>query len=274
MMTEMSGYTKLFNSILASTIWRADDKTRIVWITLLAMADRHGIAEASIPGLADFARVSIPDCERALAELAAPDTYSRSHEHDGRRIEAIDGGFRLLNHAKYRAKMNADERREYFRLKQQEGREKKRRLSKRVNKRSDLSTELTHAEAEADPKANKNIRAPLRGASARVSETDKDAFTDRDITERAGRFLERYQVLYTKHRHGARYAVKPARDYAAAVTLCQTWPDERLDRLAVIFLTTDHPFAEDGSRTPNQFLALASWCDGLLATHEHQKANR
>ena len=43
----MPGYTKLFNSILASTIWRADDKTRIVWITLLAMADKHGIVEAS-----------------------------------------------------------------------------------------------------------------------------------------------------------------------------------------------------------------------------------
>ena len=54
----MAGYTKLFNSILMSTIWREDDKTRIVWITLLAMADKNGIAETSIPSLADAARVS------------------------------------------------------------------------------------------------------------------------------------------------------------------------------------------------------------------------
>jgi hypothetical protein len=99
-----------------------------------------------------------------------------------------------------------------------------------------------------------------------------DAFTNHETTERAGRFIERYQALYIKHRSGARYAVKPMRDYDAAVRLCETWSDDRLDKLAVIFLTTDHKFAEEGSRTVNQFLALASWCDGKLAEHEAKKA--
>ena len=97
--TPMSGYTKLFNSILASTIWREDDKTRIVWITLLAMAGRDGVADGSIPGLADLARVSVEDCEAALAKLKAPDKYSRSKGNDGRRIRDVDGGWLLLNHA-------------------------------------------------------------------------------------------------------------------------------------------------------------------------------
>ena len=48
----MSGYTKLFNSILASTVWSEPNETRIVWITLLAMADKNGIIEGSVPGLA------------------------------------------------------------------------------------------------------------------------------------------------------------------------------------------------------------------------------
>ncbi len=120
----MAGYTKLFSSILASTIWRAPDKTRIVWITLLAMADQHGIAEGSVPGLADFARVSVDECRGALAELMAPDPDSRTPDWDGRRIEPVDGGWLLLNHGKYRAKMNADERREYNRKKQAERRAK------------------------------------------------------------------------------------------------------------------------------------------------------
>jgi len=30
------GYTKLYSSIVASTMWREDDKTRIVFITMLA----------------------------------------------------------------------------------------------------------------------------------------------------------------------------------------------------------------------------------------------
>lgn len=101
----------------------------------------------------------------------------------------------------------------------------------------------------------------------------RDPFVDRDVTERAGRFIERYVELYTQHRHGARYLVRPTRDYAAAVTLCGTWTDDaRLDKLAVIFLTTDHQFAESGSRTIPQFAALASWCDGKLAEYEKRKA--
>ena len=108
----MTGYTKLFNSILASTIWREDDKTRLVWITLLAMTGKNGVVEASIPGLADLARVSIEDCERAIANLQKPDKYSRSQDHDGRRIDTIDGGWLVLNHAKYREKMSEDDRRE------------------------------------------------------------------------------------------------------------------------------------------------------------------
>jgi hypothetical protein len=96
-------FTKLFSSITASTIWAAPDHTRIVWITMLAMADQHGRVWASIPGLANIARVPIEATESALEELMSPDKYSRTKDNDGRRIEEIDGGWRLLNHAKYRA---------------------------------------------------------------------------------------------------------------------------------------------------------------------------
>jgi len=112
----MTGYTKLFSSIIASTIWRANDKTRIVWITMLAMADQFGIVEASVPGLADMARVTTDECRSALSALSDPDKDSRSKEQDGRRVEEVDGGWRLINHGKYRDKMSRDERREYQRL--------------------------------------------------------------------------------------------------------------------------------------------------------------
>lgn len=148
----MAGYTKLFSTILASTIWRAPDKTRILWITMLAMADKHGVVEGSTPGLADMARISVDEALVALKELSSPDEYSRTKEHDGRRIAVIDGGWLILNHAKYREKMNADERREYLRAKQAESRARKRQQS--VNNRSDSSTVSTHAEAEADAEAS------------------------------------------------------------------------------------------------------------------------
>lgn len=98
-----------------------------------------------------------------------------------------------------------------------------------------------------------------------------DPFTNIATTTRASEFITRYQTLYEKHRKGAKYAVRPVRDYAAAVTLCDTWLDDRLDKLAAVFLLTDHEFAESGSRTIPQFLGLASWCDGKLAAHEAKR---
>jgi hypothetical protein len=98
----MPTYTKLFNSIVTSTIWTEDDKTRIVWITMLAMADQHGEVHASIPGLARVSGVSVQDCEMAIGKLLSPDAYSRTPDNEGRRIAPIDGGWELLNHGKYR----------------------------------------------------------------------------------------------------------------------------------------------------------------------------
>ena len=90
------GFTKLFSSIVMSSIWSEDDKTRIMWVTMLAMADAQGHVEASVPGLAYTARVSLEDCERALGILSSPDPYSRTKEAEGRRIRVVDGGWSIL----------------------------------------------------------------------------------------------------------------------------------------------------------------------------------
>lgn len=171
------------------------------------------------------------------------------------------------------------------------------READRARKATARAAKAAKAEAEAvrvremSGRTSTGLPAPVRQMSGSITETEteteslsgkehqretyaspsRDPFNDAGTTERAGRFLDRYQELYPKHRKGARYALKPHRDYAAAVTLCTTWPDDRLDKLAVIFLTTDHKFAEEGSRTVPQFLALASWCDGKLAEYESTK---
>lgn len=119
-------FTKLFSSILDSTIWQEPPATKLVWITMLAMVDRNGEVHTSIPGLAKRAGVTNQECETALACFQSPDPYSRTKDHEGRRIRVIDGGFELLNHGKYRALLSAEERREYNRKKQQEYREIKR----------------------------------------------------------------------------------------------------------------------------------------------------
>jgi hypothetical protein len=104
----MAGYTKLFGSIISSTIWGAEDHVRLVWITMLALADQFGRVEASVPGLAHQAHVGVDQTRAALSVLEAPDPDSRTPDHEGRRIAKMDGGWRLLNHSKYREKQDEE----------------------------------------------------------------------------------------------------------------------------------------------------------------------
>jgi hypothetical protein len=101
-------YTKLASSIITSTIWSESHQTLRVWITMLALADRNGEVEGTIPGLAGIAKVTVAECEDALATFLSPDPYSRTKACEGRRIEIIEGGWSLINHAEYRNIAEAD----------------------------------------------------------------------------------------------------------------------------------------------------------------------
>jgi hypothetical protein len=118
-------FTKLFSSITDSSVWQESDETRLVWITMLAMADQLGRINAAIPGLANRARVSTESTEKALEVFMSPDRYSRSKHHDGRRIEEIDGGWRLLNYAVYREMKDEEALREKNRIYQERFRAKR-----------------------------------------------------------------------------------------------------------------------------------------------------
>ena len=69
---------------------------------MLAMADAEGFVRASPSALARRACVSPAQCTRALRILLAPDRHSRSQEKQGRRIEAGEGGWQLINYTAYR----------------------------------------------------------------------------------------------------------------------------------------------------------------------------
>ena len=107
----MAGYAKVFSDIVHSTVWREDVYTKVVWITMLVMADRHGLVMSSIPGLADAAKVSLEQCLSALNVLSSPDKYSRTKDYEGRRITEVDGGWLLLNFEKFRSRKDDEEQR-------------------------------------------------------------------------------------------------------------------------------------------------------------------
>ena len=148
-------FTKLFSSITESTIWTEDHPTRLTWITMLAMADRKGRVWASLPGLANRARVTLSEVETAITKFLSPDKYSRTEEFDGRRIEPIDGGWRLLNHEKYRSIRDEEVIKESKRKYINTRREKERSVE-------NVDRGRHNAEAEADTEALKTTTARSR----------------------------------------------------------------------------------------------------------------
>jgi hypothetical protein len=166
----VSGFSKLFSSIITSSVWCLPDSVRVVWISLVAMADRNGMVEASIGGLARAANVSREVCEGALSILESPDADDRSGVDEGRRIRKVQGGWLLTNYAAYREKGRGQDRTEYLRLKKRESRERQ----QTVNKSTNVNRNQPIAEADADADAVKKSVAP----PALPAELDTAAFRE------------------------------------------------------------------------------------------------
>lgn len=66
-------YVKIPNSLLHSDLWGNDHVAKIVWITMVLMADRDGFVDASVDGVARAAVIERAAAERALERLSAPD---------------------------------------------------------------------------------------------------------------------------------------------------------------------------------------------------------
>jgi hypothetical protein len=132
----MEGYAKLWSSIIHSTVWAEADHVRILWITMLAIADSEGYVGASIPGLASAAKIPLTACEAGLIRLLSPDTYSRTKLHEGRRIEEADGGWIILNYRKHRDTHDEEERR-------RQGRERARRFREKHKGNNGKSNAVT-----------------------------------------------------------------------------------------------------------------------------------
>jgi len=217
----MSGFTKLFNSILHSTIWSEPNHVRILWITMLAMANKDGDVAASVPGLAKMAGISLEETEDALARFQQPDKYSRTPDFDGRRIQATDGGWHLLNHRKYREMASKDESREAEAKRKARYRDKLKRNEKsgtvpdkshEVPKKQHIAEAEAEAEAEAKPK--RVASAPSRFLKPSPQEVESYGATLNPPFTKSAEFVDFYDSK------GWRVGNTPMKDWKAAV---RTW---------------------------------------------------
>jgi hypothetical protein len=185
-------YTKLFNSIITSTIWSEDDQTRIVWITMLAIADKNGEVQGSIPGLARIAGVPVEACRAAITKFLSPDIDSRTKDDEGRRIDVIEGGWHLLNHGKYRNMASDADRAEKAAIRQAKHREKVKRNAPTCH------TIVTDSNASVTPESHQIPQADTNADTDSDTEAERKTRLNKPTTANFNEFWSAYPKKMAK----------------------------------------------------------------------------
>lgn len=261
-------YNKLFTKILDSSIWLEPTPTRIVWLTFIAVMDERGFAQfASAGNVAHRARVTIEEAQVAISSFEGPDPESSDPENDGRRLERVPGGWLVLNAEKHRAMVTKAIIQEQTRLRVQKHRDKKRSSNAPVTPSEAIAEAIAVAKERSDPGSlnQQAISLPPNGNGHGGAR----ALVGGEISERAGNLVRRFDELFQEHRKGAKHKSRPAIDWNEACDLCRTWGDDkRLEKLAILVLTTDDAFISNTDRSFKIFALKASWADDKLRQWE------
>lgn len=206
-------YVKLDTGILDSTLWLCDSDVRVVFITMLTMARPDGMCEATAPGIARRANLSIEATRSALRVLEAPDEDSRSLDNEGRRTVRVDGGYFIVNYDKYRQKDHtATERKRKERAKKKA--EESRSVTNVTRDGCDVTPPVTQAEAKAEAKAKKVFTPP-------TTEEVRAYCSERGNSVDPQRFVDHYQA------NGWMRGKAKVKDWKACV---RTWETERKEQ--------------------------------------------
>lgn len=134
---------------------------------MLAHADKEGWVDIHPRAIAEEVGLTLEQVNAAIAELEAPDAESRSPEESGRRIVRLDEhrawGWRVVNHAKYRAIRSEEDRREQNRLAQQRFREARK---PQVSDSKQRKPPSAHTETETETETTTKSKTRAEDATA------------------------------------------------------------------------------------------------------------
>ena len=98
----MKNWTSLHSSIVQSSLMETPVSTRYVFLMFLSQSDSTGFVQGTAQSLARMFNIPLDDFRAAIEVLEGPDADSRSPEHEGRRLQKIQGGWMVLMRKKYR----------------------------------------------------------------------------------------------------------------------------------------------------------------------------
>lgn len=166
-------FGKYFASTFTGSMVGAGPCTFAVWGYVIANC-KNGTVEINPTILAAILGTTKEDVDKSIEYLTAPDPASRSKVLDGRRLVKVGAFFyEVPNHATYRGILNDEERREYFRDKKREQRERDakakllEKVSLTVKDMSNMSTQAeAYADSDSDAEASLN-KSPIPPSKAR-----------------------------------------------------------------------------------------------------------
>ena len=140
-------FVKLFNQILDSSI--ADDRRlRHFFTDILLCSDAQGYVMMTEAAISRRIGTTIEEVTWGLAELMKPDPRSKTPDHEGRRIEAVEGsgyGWRVINFETYKSLRSNEDMRD--------------KTKERVRKFRSANVDIVAV--EATPLATKREPAPI-----------------------------------------------------------------------------------------------------------------
>src|SRR3990167_1541126 len=129
-------YARVYEQIFSSSIMEEDLETRYVWFCLLALSDRDGFVDMTIPAIARRINLHESVVIKAIDKFMMPDPSSRTDTQEGRRLEKIreSFGWKIINYIHYRDLRNEENRREYMREYMRDKRNVNKKVNSNVNK--------------------------------------------------------------------------------------------------------------------------------------------
>lgn len=108
----MRTWAPLWSSIVDSSLWCEPDHVVKVFVTMMALKDADHVYRGTAFNLAQRAHKTELEVLEALKVLSSPDKKRvEPQEYDGRRIQAVEDGWLILNGEKYRAQMSREMKR-------------------------------------------------------------------------------------------------------------------------------------------------------------------
>ena len=173
-------YGKIFAQMYDGTLCTAGPwQALVTFQQFIVLARSDGVVDMTPSAISARTTIPLAIIEAGIEALERPDPESRSLDHEGRRIVRLSEhrtwGWRIVNHAKYRAIRDEEGRRDYQREWDRTHRPKRDRGRKPdSNPTNPTATRHarqnpTHADADADAFKNTTARRRQRANSHRLN---------------------------------------------------------------------------------------------------------